>query len=436
MLLAAASCVPAILLLVYIWLKILELNYNKTLGDRHTVDTNYNVHIFVKLLLKGVPVFGLAVFAILVIGERNFFSRQVKWQTEPFSSIGISALFYNLYRLILLIGQWAPIVGTGLAVLGSLYVLVIGDLATLKKPTNETIEIRPSGYDESPISREQYPPSDLQGDGGHSPSEEGTRSIRDGHTESPSREQLPNLEGREKSPSRTASGPTVTPAEFSEKMPSTGQMSPIDEQYAEHDPHSKRSRFANVSKKLAKGGKKLAKGIEAASDYISISAGEHFQDPQFRDEAEKYPEIPGEEMRNPELARMQREYSRHRDKSPHRGEHHRTTSMTPSIASDQGIEGSSSVRRTASPRKQPSSPSQREHPSTDPNSPPLSPVRVSRRDTLTVPGVQPSAPRRDSISTPITDENVPEGLSSPAIVVSSDPFTVSPEEEKPEDHPT
>ena len=95
MLLAAASCVPAILLLVYIWIKILELNYNKTLGDRHPVDANYKVHFFVKLLLKGVPVFGCAVFAILVIGERNFFSTQVKWQTEPFSSIGAYALLYH-----------------------------------------------------------------------------------------------------------------------------------------------------------------------------------------------------------------------------------------------------------------------------------------------------------------------------------------------------
>jgi hypothetical protein len=93
MLLAAASCVPAILLLVYIWMKILEINYNRTLGDRSEEEENYKVPFAVKLLLKGVPVFGVAVFAILIIGERNFFSTQVRWQTEPFSSVGTSSPF-------------------------------------------------------------------------------------------------------------------------------------------------------------------------------------------------------------------------------------------------------------------------------------------------------------------------------------------------------
>lgn len=40
-----------------------------------------------------VPLFSAAVLAILIIGERNFFSHQVDYQTEPIASIGESWLF-------------------------------------------------------------------------------------------------------------------------------------------------------------------------------------------------------------------------------------------------------------------------------------------------------------------------------------------------------
>jgi hypothetical protein len=35
-----------------------------------------------------IPMFGAAVLAILIIGEQNFFSSQVLYQTEPIASIG------------------------------------------------------------------------------------------------------------------------------------------------------------------------------------------------------------------------------------------------------------------------------------------------------------------------------------------------------------
>ncbi|KAF3017074.1 hypothetical protein E8E14_006545 [Neopestalotiopsis sp. 37M] len=55
-----------------------------------------------------MPVFGAAVLAILVIGEKNFWSRPVNYMTEPIASIG----------------QWGSIVGTGLAVIGSMFVVM------------------------------------------------------------------------------------------------------------------------------------------------------------------------------------------------------------------------------------------------------------------------------------------------------------------------
>lgn len=40
------------------------------------------------LRLVEVPIYGGAVLAILVIGEWNFFSEPVRYQTEPLASIG------------------------------------------------------------------------------------------------------------------------------------------------------------------------------------------------------------------------------------------------------------------------------------------------------------------------------------------------------------
>ncbi|KAI7265044.1 hypothetical protein KC345_g8607 [Hortaea werneckii] len=55
-----------------------------------------------------IVLFGGAVFAILVAGERNLFSSQMRYQTEPMANVG----------------QWAPVIGTALAVLGSVWVLL------------------------------------------------------------------------------------------------------------------------------------------------------------------------------------------------------------------------------------------------------------------------------------------------------------------------
>ena len=57
------------------------------------------------------PVFAAAVLAILILGEKNFFSKPVDHGTEPIASIG----------------QWAPIVGAGFAIFGSLYRFLTAD---------------------------------------------------------------------------------------------------------------------------------------------------------------------------------------------------------------------------------------------------------------------------------------------------------------------
>ncbi|KAJ5806883.1 hypothetical protein N7474_010475 [Penicillium riverlandense] len=149
-LLAAACCIPAILSLVSTWIKILEKNWEKLArGDRQTENsdeqpikgTNGATPVQMSgiakrlrgwLTLIEIPVFAVAVLAILVKGEMNFWSEPVKYQTEPIASVG----------------QWAPIVGTALAAIGSLYLLLAADMEAEKKgemPPDEEPKNQPVG---------------------------------------------------------------------------------------------------------------------------------------------------------------------------------------------------------------------------------------------------------------------------------------------------
>ena len=102
---AAACCIPAVLSLISMWNKILEINWKKRFGNRDRDEdgneviegTNgatprrmNRVNSYIGLFLNAVEilVFGAAIMAILVIGERNFWSQQVIYQTEPIASIG------------------------------------------------------------------------------------------------------------------------------------------------------------------------------------------------------------------------------------------------------------------------------------------------------------------------------------------------------------
>ncbi|KAJ5474651.1 hypothetical protein N7475_004217 [Penicillium sp. IBT 31633x] len=136
-LVAAACCIPAILSLVSMWIKILDDNWEKFAKGKKqepdefiagtngaTIDHMRGIGERIKdwLSLIEIPVFAAAVLAILIKGEMNFWSHQVRYQTEPIQSIG----------------QWAPIVGTGLAALGSLYLLLSADMEAVSKENGHT----------------------------------------------------------------------------------------------------------------------------------------------------------------------------------------------------------------------------------------------------------------------------------------------------------
>jgi hypothetical protein len=102
-LLAAGCCVPAIISLVSAWLKIFEINWSQRLGeDREqepiegtngaTTKRLKTVDNATQILLSSIEilVFGGAVLAVIIVGEMNFFSPQVMYQTETIESIGMS----------------------------------------------------------------------------------------------------------------------------------------------------------------------------------------------------------------------------------------------------------------------------------------------------------------------------------------------------------
>jgi hypothetical protein len=100
MLLAAGICIPAILSLLFTADKILDVNWKRRRGTQQPEDqvqggnitvrelNNINTVVTKFLGVIEIPVFGGAVLAIVIIGEINFFSTQLMFQTEPMASIG------------------------------------------------------------------------------------------------------------------------------------------------------------------------------------------------------------------------------------------------------------------------------------------------------------------------------------------------------------
>lgn len=190
-LLAAACCIPAILSLVSMWNKILKQNWKRAYragGDDRDNESwdgkstspgandggatqGQAKMLSFYLSMVEIPVFGAAVLAILIVGEMNFFDYRVAYMTEPIASVGAlkavhplrptpysskaPSLHLVLTNFLLVPGQWAPIVGTGLAAVGSLYsVLAAEEDSDTHTPSLHHCDCshhRPSNDDDDPV---------------------------------------------------------------------------------------------------------------------------------------------------------------------------------------------------------------------------------------------------------------------------------------------
>lgn len=104
-LLAAACCIPAILSLVSMWIKILDNKWvalsggkRKRMENEPIEGTNgatpvhmsgISIKIRQWLRLIEIPVFAAGVLAILIKGEMNFWSTPMNYETEPMSGVGM-----------------------------------------------------------------------------------------------------------------------------------------------------------------------------------------------------------------------------------------------------------------------------------------------------------------------------------------------------------
>jgi hypothetical protein len=175
---SAGCCIPAVLHLVYMRIKILKINWIRKWGigvrddDKQalTQDTEEAAEMTKRIRQYLINSEALLFFAcaacILVLGELNFFSVQVNWQSEPMSAVGkrfSSVTFARLLTiLVAFLGQWATIIGSFFAAAGALYIGKGEEkgVAETKKEAPEFLNdpsVRQEHRDRSPASSQNVP---------------------------------------------------------------------------------------------------------------------------------------------------------------------------------------------------------------------------------------------------------------------------------------
>jgi hypothetical protein len=294
----------------------------------------------------------------------------------------------SLTDSVLFVGQWAPIVGTGFAALGSLYLLLAADVKAVKEEAKPSASMHHCNCSHRHHGRGRQPTLIVQPAVESPPSSGDTPSIDDDVSENSSQD----------------------PA----GMPDVGiGLS------AESDAGNRR---------------KVARVLTTVGNYLSTAAHNRFGDPELkRVKAPDYHEVPGEEQRNSELRRIKTQFK----------QRSRAGSSAGSVASGLGIEDSSAKNRAASPQSphSPRSPSLSPSPATSrrPHASPLQAERTSfelqkhpstssaglvgdmlqrrRRSTLEVPPVDHHNPTRSNPSA----SSITPMHSRESTVVSRDP---------------
>ncbi|KAI9642351.1 hypothetical protein NHQ30_009155 [Ciborinia camelliae] len=358
-LLSAACCIPAILSLVSMWNKIRETNWNSRFGRKEepadariegtnnaTVGQMKEVNSLIGLFLSAieVPVFVGAVLAILILGERNFFSRQVSYQTEPIASIG----------------QWAPIVGTGLAVFGSFYRLFAANMEADEEEVNQNTSKH------------------------HGLSKRGVRTVPESSSYA-----TPEMMRRSLS-----NNSTTTSHEMGHEIAQTMRVRPSLGPAKSSSDVGNRRKVANI--------------LTAIGNYVGTAAQFRLDDSEFKHgKAVDFPEIPGEDNRNPNLQHIRETYNQPRDPDGNTTPAFRPSrapSINGSIISRLDIEDGTAMAEPTSPW---SPASQLSSPTANGDRPRL------RQDTLEVPSQVHHNLTRYEISRS-------ESQNSPVIVVSSE----------------
>ncbi|EXV06647.1 hypothetical protein X797_001367 [Metarhizium robertsii] len=280
-LLSAACCVHAILWLASMMDKILEINFKSRFGFGPNTDlrldepiqgtngatvgkmkrVNETIRIFISVAI--VPIFAGAGLAILIIGETNFFSRQVRYENEPMASIG----------------QWGPIVGTGLAIAGSLYLLLAADLEEVGNGNHSVVE-----KCQCKCSHHPLPEFGILRPTSQVPSSRDSEGMRRAVDLSPP--------------------PPVIESFSGIHHPSSTTSSSLHEMDTREGAPSKRYSFATINRH------RVAEFLTSVGQTLGTATQGSFDLSKFRDgPALDFPEIPGERERNRDLSRVKEIYS-------------------------------------------------------------------------------------------------------------------------------
>ncbi|KAI0436470.1 hypothetical protein F4803DRAFT_572369 [Xylaria telfairii] len=397
-LLAAASSIPPVLTLIFTWEKILEINWKRrfareeinnddpiegTNGATPKMITIINGAIRNFLSSIQIPIFSGIVIVLIVIGELNFWSKQVSYQTEPFSSVG----------------QWANVVATVLVVFGSLFYV-------------ET-ERESNGKEDTGSSHSR----DIESPGPN-------------HTAHSNRDHESRNSSIPGSLSRIHAEPVMDIPSAQREIPEDPHPDEWIRDSIELRTTTTNANYDPVPLSISnKHRNKVATLLNQFGEYLGTPAPDRYDNSVFEEGKTEFPEIPGEAGRVPGFEEIRDWY-----RNTHQLED--GAGVIPAISRVESFTSIRAADRDASPSRSPRSPSRSnttpvetgEYPPLElgrvTTSPVAGPSRRPRRDTLEVPsrprpahirlGNGPSSPTSPPIMLPGTQ-------GSPKIVVSAEP---------------
>jgi hypothetical protein len=336
-----------------------------------------------------------------------------------------------LTGLVLLIGQWAPLVGALLATLGSLYLLLTTDMAAGKDEAKAEASMHHCNCSHHQPGGERHPNLPLQ-PGVDARSMDG--GVFQGSPQDPMR--LPAMQQVGIGPLTGSPRVITTPDGIDVRSSISNDLRATANGTApEPVQQVKRSWTTDRGKR-----RKVSRALTAFGNYLGTPAYDLYDDSEFKHgPALNFPEIPGEDYRNMKLPQIREQWG---NTPVLREQRSRASSFHSRAPSCVDVEGSPSTPTAASQFPSPTKPdrlrvstlsadrssSERPNPATSPSTDSNGGMLQTRRATLEVPSLAHFNPtRKKSSASSISSIAIsPRRQTSPTIITSSDPFTSSP----------
>lgn len=288
--------------------------------------------------------FSVAILALLIFGERSFWSHQLRYQSEPIASVG----------------QWSPIAGTIFAALGSLYHLFFSGEEEDNGRRAQVLVYHCNRGDacQGDATPDTDTPPDGDGPSGH-------RSARIVHCNT--------VDTVLQEPGRDTNGEMVR---FPTYLSTLGPQPTTSSTGAAAQEKEGRTRL------------RVKNFLIAATERLGTAV--HTDDTEYqRGKARDYPQVPGERNRNERFLETEEMYNPPRDADG---------MATPVPPADQRSRASSDASGSYAAHRASASPAR----ASSPSSPPAAMVRRPHANTLPLarPSAGPSRGRHQSLAVP------------------------------------